>query len=75
MRRRTIGKLSKTVMHYSAVGLGLCVMVLFIISQEVFGAAELENVSKALEWTGMVFLPLLALTSICIQTGRRELQD
>jgi hypothetical protein len=54
-------KLSKRTLRNSAIGIGICVVVLFIVSQEVRGAGVLDSVSKVVEWTGMVFLPLFGL--------------
>ena len=48
-------------MHYAAIGLGISVVILFIVSQEEREAGWLESFSKIIEWTGMVFLPLFGL--------------
>ena len=54
-------KLSRSTLRNSATDLGVCVIALFVLSQEVSGAKWLESVSKVVEWTGMVFLPLFGL--------------
>ena len=54
-------KLSKRCLRNSARGLGISVALLFILSQESPRAGELDNISKAVAWTGMVFLPLFGL--------------
>jgi hypothetical protein len=56
-----VNRLSRRALRNAAIGIGLCVVALFIISQEVRGAGELDSISKMLEWTGMVFLPLFGL--------------
>lgn len=61
LREYPMRKLSRRTLRNAAIGLGLCVVVLFIVSQEFPGAEELDSVSKAVEWTGMVFLPLFGL--------------
>ena len=54
-------KAPRRFMHFAAITIGVSVSILFILSEQVRGAGGLDSVSKVVEWTGMVFLPLFGL--------------
>lgn len=51
-------KLSKRILQIGIISIALSVVTMYILSQQVAGDAELYTMSKLVEWTGMVFLPL-----------------